>query len=104
MSEPASPINILAGGKLKTKKPDNVPMKISVKLLTKTWPLKAAAVNNIQLIITAIPAEAPSILSRKLNALIIRTIQNAESIEGIILFSIKSSIKHLSIFPKYKKV
>ena len=90
-SEPASPIKILAGGKLNTKNPDNVPMKTSARPPTKTWPLIAAAVNKMQLAITAIPADAPSILSRKLNALIIKTIQTAESTEVIILLSMKNS-------------
>jgi hypothetical protein len=39
------------------------------------------------------PAAAPSILSRKLKALIIRTIQKAERAEVIILFSMKNSTR-----------
>ena len=77
-SDPASPIKILAGGKLKVKKPISVPTITMASEPTNTCPLMTAGISSIAAQIAAIPAAAPSMLSRKLNALIIRTIQNAE--------------------------
>ena len=64
--------------KVKTRKPRRAPMKISEKAPTKTCALTAAAVKRMAATIAAMPAAAPSILSRKLRMLITRTIQTAE--------------------------
>ena len=93
MSEPASPIKILAGGKLNNKNPNSVPTKTRARPPTRIWPLSAAATKRMELVIAAMPAEAPSMLSRKLKALMIRTIQAAERTVAMTLLSMKSSTR-----------
>ena len=52
-NEPASPINILAGGKLNIKKPNSVPTRRIAIAPTKTCSLNAAAKNKIEAAIDA---------------------------------------------------
>ncbi len=89
-SDPASPMKILAGGKLKVKNPISVPTSTIAREPTNTWPLITAGISRIDAQIAAMPAAAPSMLSRKLNAFMIRTIQNAERQVVMILLSMKT--------------
>ena len=74
------------------RKPNNAPMKTRAKAPTKTCPLIAAAINKIVETIAAIPAEAPSKLSRKLKIFIIKTIHTVDKSVVMSLFCMNSSI------------
>ncbi len=78
---------------MKVKNPISVPTSTIASEPTNTWPLITAGISKIAAQIAAMPAAAPSMLSRKLNAFMIRTIQNAERHVVIILLSMKNSTR-----------
>ena len=65
--DPESPANILAGGKLCTRKPNTEPniMKAMIKSNPK-WPCKVAIIPIVKKYIALIPPESPSNPSIKL--------------------------------------
>src|SRR6187401_82551 len=76
--EPPSPMKMDAGGKLKQRKPRTEPMKVISRAAMNHWPLKMAAMRKERAQMKATPAERPSMLSRKLNALVRATIQSTD--------------------------
>ena len=67
---PMSPMKVLAGLKLYTKKPSVLPHKAAARLLTKTCPCKMAITMKKKLAIAVKPAAKPSMLSKKFTAFI----------------------------------
>ena len=72
---PESPINILAGLKLYLRKPKLAPAKITANIATVSILFKREWINRIDAEIKATPQAKPSILSKRLKALVIATTQ-----------------------------
>ena len=75
---PLSPMKMLAGEKLKQRKPSNEPSSSDKEAATNhCWiGIERVAIRNAVVQTAATPADKPSMLSRKLNALVIAPIQS----------------------------
>ena len=80
MSEPLSPIKIFAGGKLKMRNPMSDPSNSANVAATNHCCIDSAVTRNAVVQTAATPALNPSMLSRKLNALVIAVIQRIVTI------------------------
>ena len=68
-----------AGAKLCRRKPSAQPVSAALSAATRNWPFTAAITKNDPPAIAATPAERPSMLSSRLNALVMPTTQNTVS-------------------------
>ena len=67
---PLSPIKMVAGGKLKQRKPSSDPSSSASDAATNHCSMESVATRNAVVQTAATPADKPSMLSRKLNALV----------------------------------
>ena len=72
---PPSPMKILAGGRLCTRKPMAAPPVTAESIETKCWPRTAAMKKKKKAAMAAVPPARPSMLSKKFNALTMDVIQ-----------------------------
>ena len=72
---PASPMKIDAGGKLKQRNPSSAPSSSASDPATNHCPMLSAAARKAVVQTAATPALRPSMLSRKLKALVMAAIQ-----------------------------
>ncbi|MNV39588.1 hypothetical protein D3C71_1311730 [compost metagenome] len=77
--EPVSPIKILAGWKLKNRKPTMLPSRSRQISATMTFPIKKAIVAIVAIAIPDTPAASPSNPSIRLTAFVTPTIQKIVS-------------------------
>jgi hypothetical protein len=78
-SAPASPMKILAGGKLKTKNPASPPKSAAARVASAGRPADAKRMARKKAAMADTPPERPSMLSIKLTAFTTATVQMIEA-------------------------